>query len=400
MKCGVLTSLIVFLYSNAVAQHFFTIETDGLSRSYLVVTPSPEPIARLPVVIVLHDDGIIPVSLAKLNWSQLRRPSIVVFPVGLMGKWNCLSTDSIRAMNDVSFISKLIREINNSYKTDPTRVFMVGMGASNCMVNDFVSRYPKLVRGRAQWNYQRTVSPGQVFPEPARQLDSLSLANPSTHVETIKPAHAMISSRNYMPYEKKMDIFFHVGRWQQSPGKRTDFDSLTLVDLAKYHLMFGVQLEYNFTPSIATFIETELMIIPKEQNINSISWGGGQGVNVKASGKGGIVIPYGIGFKYSFEKNKIRPFLSASGGRTYIYLGGGKASGGIGSISKTITKRKESPWRYTFGGGLDARMAPQVSFRFYTGYCFGSSLEPPMGSITNFEGLSIQLGLVFILSKK
>lgn len=382
-------------------QRFFSIESDSLTRSYLLVTPLGGNVTNLPLVILLHDKHVLPTTLANMKWSKLRQPPLIVFPVGLRNQWACGdNADSLKM--DTDFLLKIIFEIQNNFLTDPSRVFFVGMGSSFCLADYFAKKHSALVRAAVRWNYTNNSLPPVLLTEPTRQLDSVVVRNPLVSHHAMPPERFAFEppQERYTPYLDHSTLNFHIARWQQSSASRTEFDSVTMTDLSQYHFMFGFQYAYHFTERLSAHVETDFMIIPKEREINGISWGGGQGVKVTARGNGGIIVPYGVGMRYSIPREKFRPFLSGSIGGTFMFVGGGTAIGGTGGINKMINKRKKNVLRYSFGPGFYWRIAKAVSLQVLVQYTSSSNMEPAIASVKRFEGLSFQSGLLFLLGKQ
>ncbi len=380
------------------SQRVFSLEVDSLNRSYLLVGPSRDEPAKLPLVIVLHDEGTSPFSLEGFNWSRLQQPAIIALPIGLRGKWACKG-DSV--LHDEAFLMKLIFQVQNNFRTDPTRVFIIGMGDASCLADRFSKKHPALVRATANWS-RNSLRP-ETMPERTRQFDSLIFRNPASPAGREAAESFSFRKDNETPtefsYADRTTLSFHIGRWDQSRRSRKGPDTVTLTDLGEYHFMFGFAAGYYFNKHWSFFIGSDFLIIPKERTINGISWGGGQGVRVNVSGKGGIVVPYGIGLRYSFPRRVVMPFLSAGIGSTFMFIGGGSASGGPGNINKSIVKRKENLLRYSADTGCDIRLSPNTFFQLKAGYTFSSIIEPELASVDRFEGLSFSIGLLFILGK-
>jgi hypothetical protein len=352
------------------------------------------------MIILLHDQKVMPFSLARMEWSRLKYKSIVVFPVALRNRWSCqTNADSLKA--DEKFLLRLIFQIQNNFRTDPSRVFITGMGSSFCLADAFAKKHPSLIRAAVPWEHSSSRSSS--IPERSSSFDSLVSHNPGIAQpkgDTVKFAFDQNTKEEKLPYANHTTLAFHLGRWQQAKSARTDFDTQTMTDLSQYHFQFGLEVGYYFTERWSAFLNSDFMIIPKERKVNSISWGGGQGVNVRASGKGGIVIPYGMGIRYTIPRGNFRPFFSALLGSTFLFVGGGKASGGSGGVTKDIVKRKVSVFRAALGTGFDLCLSQTVSLQFTAQYAFSPKISPPLGSVNRFQGLSIMAGLLFILNRK
>lgn len=385
--------------SVVLAQRLFSFELDSLRRSYLVVEPVGEERTSLPLVILLHDEKTLPVTLAKWDWSKLYQPCLMVFPFALRNKWTCrVGSDSVNA--DEKFLVRLIFHIQNNFRTDPSRVFIIGTGYSFCLADHFAKANRAIVCAAAAWKPWPVLPHSSIMHE-RLPFDSLVRRHPAIAVtrndSTGFVEHPKIQKEAYAGHTT---LAFHLGRWQQAKSSHVSFDSLTLTDLAEYHFLFGLEVSYHFTERWSVFAMGDFIIIPKKREITSIAWGGGYGVKVKASGEGGIVIPYGLGARYTISRENFRPFVYASVGATFLHIGGGQATGGSGGINRKIEERKESVFRYGSGIGFDLRASSMTSMQLTAHYTFSSKIEPSLASVDRFQGASFLAGLLFILNRK
>jgi hypothetical protein len=381
------------------AQRLFSFELDSLSRSYLVVEPSNEERTNLPLIILLHDEKTLPVTLAKWDWSKLYQPCLIVFPIALRNKWACrVDSDSVKA--DEKFLFRLIFHIQNNFRTDPSRVFIIGAGYSFCLADHFAKANRSIVRAAVAWKPWPVLTHGSITPE-RLPFDSLVRRYPAI-AGTRNDSTRFVEQPKIQkePYADHTTLAFHLGRWQQAKSSHVSSDSLILTDLAEYHFLFGLEVSYHFTERWSGFAGGDFIIIPKKREITSISWGGGYGVNVKASGEGSLVIPYGLGIRYTIPRENFRPFVYASAGATFLHIGGGKVTGGSGGIDKKIEERRESVFRYGSGIGFDLRASPMTSMQVTAHYTFSSKIEPSLASVDRFQGASFLAGLLFILNRK
>lgn len=397
-----LTSLLCFFLLGpitTIAQRFFTIQVDSLTRSYMVKAPDEE-IVRLPMVIILHDSHVRPLSLENLPWNNLRQPAVMVFPIGLLNQWKCMdSEDSLLAERDLRFLYRLVKEVHKSFSTDRSRTFLIGMGDSYCVVQDFYKRHHGLVRSIARWDYDSESGGGRnVIPEPP-ELDSLVIHNP-TKPDSLRTQRLPFEqgSKTFKLYQGHFSFSINLGRWQQASGSRTAFNTSTFVDIAEHHFIFGLSGDYNFTERISTLLDANLIIIPKEERINSIQLGP-NGIQVNGIGNGGIIVSYGTGVRYVFPRETFRPFILAALGATYMHIEGGTGSGSSNGISRDITRAVESIFTCRFGAGFDYRLSGDVAFRFSTTYYMSNKITPPIGSIEAFQGLSVMGGLGFLIGE-
>ncbi len=232
---------------------------------------------------------------------------------------------------------------------------------------------------------------GKGFSAPLLQTDTL--------VEQLsKPVPATDVSK---PYHKRFSIGINAGRWQQSQRSQVGPDNLTFVNVADYHFKMGAQLEYHYTEALSFYLDVNTIIIPKEENIQGISWRLGQGIRLNATGKGGIIVPYGLGVRYAWTFNRLRPFVTSTVGATYFYLGGGTVSIAIfnSTDEENIVRQQKHVLQWNVGGGFDYRFSPVFSSRLASQYWLSSPLSPPIGAVDAFQGLSFTLGLVFLMGR-
>lgn len=169
--------LLLFLAGcfSGTAQQSFIIETDSVIRSYRLVIPKGETTHRLPLVILLHDCDIDPDKLAVLPWSLLRRPVLIAIPVALTS-WTC---DTLKSQHDQRFLSTIMLQVQQNFRVDNARIFIVGMGISYCLAENYLHNHPGQVRAAIQWNYRKDLFRYMtITPDPAQQADSLTNDKP------------------------------------------------------------------------------------------------------------------------------------------------------------------------------------------------------------------------------
>jgi opacity protein-like surface antigen len=401
MRRLLLVAVLLLFCTSLLAQRAFTVQVDSLTRAYFVSVPGGETVS-LPLFIILHDNGIRPTSLESLPWHKLKQPAVIVFPAGLLTQWHCKNNeDSLLAIRDQKFLLKLLFQVQNNFRTDLSRTFIIGMGDAHCLAQDLLRTNPALIRSAIQWDYQKDLVESKIIvPEPARKLDSLVSHNPSTPREPEKMKVPFEQEEAvFKPYRKHVSFAITLGRWQQAESSRTEFDTTTFVDIAKSHFMIGIQAEYNVTERLSVFADMNIVTIPKKQNINAVTFGPG-GVQATGDGHGGIIVPFGAGIRYAFPYGNFRPFITGAVGRTHIHAEGGTGSGNSSTgIAKNITKKVENVLTYRIGAGFDYRLSGTVSFRLVSSYFMSSKIDPPAGSVDAFRGLSIVAGLAFVLGK-
>jgi hypothetical protein len=386
--------------SYIAAQRIFTLQSDSIRRSYLVNVPKDKT-DHLPLIIILHDNYIRPLALDNLPWHRLRQPAVILLPIGLLHRWYCSpSGDSVKADQDQKFLWQVILQTQHAFNTDPSSVFIIGMGEAHCVAEGFVKRYPGIVRAVTRWNYGKEQMRNQYITSGSvHTLDSIIQYNPPQAASTIPVSTAPPANKHPKLYKQHVSLGITLGRWQQAERSRTEFDDETFIDIAKHHFIFGFTIDYNFTEKISTYADVHCILIPKEKTIHSITIGPG-GVQASGSGHGGIVIPYAAGIRYAFLFGSLRPFITAAAGYTYIHVEGGTGSGSSqGGIKKDIVRKIENIFTYHIGTGVDYRFSPGTSLRFSASYTLSNKIDPPAGSINYYQGASILTGLAFILAK-
>ena len=163
-KC--LSSLFAFFFlfnltSSASANgqsSTYTVESDGLERTYKIYRPSVPFSMILPVMIVLHG-GLgnaehIETS-SEMNLVADTGPFIAVYPNGTGGirkriedkrTWNagnCCGLAVKKTIDDVKFIQKMIEDIALRYSIDRTRIYVTGISNGAMMAYRLACEIPE-----------------------------------------------------------------------------------------------------------------------------------------------------------------------------------------------------------------------------------------------------------------
>jgi polyhydroxybutyrate depolymerase len=116
-----------------------SIESGGIVRSYQVHVPARKASQALPLVLVLHGGGG--------NGAGMRTPTgmdsssntagfIAVYPDGQQKNWSDGrgTTDAEKAgVNDVAFLSSLVRQLSSELNADPKRIYVTGISNGGFM---------------------------------------------------------------------------------------------------------------------------------------------------------------------------------------------------------------------------------------------------------------------------
>jgi polyhydroxybutyrate depolymerase len=123
---------------------FLNLEHDGYRREYILHLPlNHEKLARPPLVLALHGGGGTAKGMIRLTKGRFNELAdeygfLVVYPQGLEKSWNDDRDDPIsfahkNDIDDVGFLSTLIRLMAQKYKADPQRVFATGISNGGFM---------------------------------------------------------------------------------------------------------------------------------------------------------------------------------------------------------------------------------------------------------------------------
>lgn len=122
-----------------------TLEVGGLRRSYLLHIPQSYQAAKpTPVVLAFHGGGGRARSmnrLAGLNAFSEKAGFIVVYPEGLERHWNDgRNVPNKTNYDDVSFVSKLIDELEKNWNVDSKRIYATGISNGGFFCQTLVSQ--------------------------------------------------------------------------------------------------------------------------------------------------------------------------------------------------------------------------------------------------------------------
>ncbi len=124
----------ILFFSISFSQ-WFTIQHDGISRSYYVSYPenSTEP---TPLIINMHGFGSSAEQQQAYSQMDLyAHPEniAVVYPQGLNNSWNVYTYWDSNSYDDVGFISNMIDDISSNFDIDSNRIYACGMSNGGYM---------------------------------------------------------------------------------------------------------------------------------------------------------------------------------------------------------------------------------------------------------------------------
>jgi len=139
MRIIALLFAILLLSSPAVADE--KISVDGRDRSYTVYRPSGLSAARpVPMVVVLHGGfGTGSQAEKSYRWDSLANDKgfVAVYPDGYRRSWNagggCCGPAYRENVDDLKFITAMIRAVSGVHNIDPKRVYLTGISNGAAM---------------------------------------------------------------------------------------------------------------------------------------------------------------------------------------------------------------------------------------------------------------------------
>jgi len=125
-----------------------TLQVQGRTRGYLLITPNTPTPGPRPLVLVYHGDGGTMTDLHdEWKWENAtRNDAFVVYPDGINRAWD-LETKA--GNKDIDFTTALIDELAKTLPIDRTRVFATGYSSGGFFVNVLACHRPDLLRGIA-----------------------------------------------------------------------------------------------------------------------------------------------------------------------------------------------------------------------------------------------------------
>ncbi len=142
-------------------------------------------------------------------------------------------------------------------------------------------------------------------------------------------------------------------------------------------------------------------MLPREQDISSVQFGGPNGISIEGQGGGGAMITIGIEGRYFFKPEALtRPYVKIETGFiNAVAIGGeGGFSSGAGQF-QTLRERREQ-FRYLQPGfGLAHRMAKQAMLDFNLSYLFSADRSRDIGGINSPGGVTATIGFHFVFGR-
>lgn len=118
--------------------------SDLRNRDVLYFRPNAVSATKAPAIVLLHYLHGTPEDMADLtNIARVARDSgaWVILPDGVQGKWN-YGAASVKTVNDVKFLGRVIDDAIANYPIDAQRIYMAGYSNGGLMAQRFACEQP------------------------------------------------------------------------------------------------------------------------------------------------------------------------------------------------------------------------------------------------------------------
>ncbi|MCF0072820.1 hypothetical protein LZD49_20235 [Dyadobacter sp. CY261] len=385
--------LSLTLFSQGRAQRVFVNRIEGLNRSYLFYsnTTNYDLNSNKPVVIVLHENGqSAREAFAKAPWKSVREPAIFIFPNALKGQWDC-SNDSSSA-NDIQFIQSIITDTYANFHSDRNRVYVLGSGKNECLVDRFRSGNPKTPLTFSPWTAGRTDSLA-ALGHVADVLKTRGQAD-TTYALWIDPSLPRkldpIDSLKGYRLHNRLVIDVRYGGVAMMGSVRTWKTDGTYTDFFKAHSFIDIHLTKWMNDSIAWFLDIGRLKVPMTQEMTESG--------VIRSG-GGMIMPLTLGFKYALPRMIGNPyFLLGSGFIQAMAFGGRMNPGAMSSGTRpNFDAEMRMVFHTTIGTGIDLRLAKRFMVGAHLRYIHSAQFKSA-AKVDAIRGFNLNFGLGYILN--
>ncbi len=204
-------------------------------------------------------------------------------------------------------------------------------------------------------------------------------------------------------YHGKITLGFIFGRRHISgENKAGSPDTVTFTDFNDKRGFIGLELGYFIEDRWQLVLSGDLLILPKEQDISSIQFGGSGGISVEGQGSGGAMITVGIEGRYFFhEQSLTRPYAKLETGMVRAVAIGGEGGFTFGQGQFQNRRERRELYRYLQPGfGVSHRMARQAILDFNLSYLFSADRSRNIGGIESPGGITGTISFHFVFGDK
>ena len=129
--------LLLIFFINFSFSQWFTLNHDGVMRSYFIAYPADiSPDENAPLIINMHGyGGNAQQQQAYSEMDAYAHPQniAVVYPQGLNNSWNVFTYWDSNPYDDVGFINHMLNDISDNFNIDENRIYACGMSNGGYM---------------------------------------------------------------------------------------------------------------------------------------------------------------------------------------------------------------------------------------------------------------------------
>lgn len=203
-------------------------------------------------------------------------------------------------------------------------------------------------------------------------------------------------------YEKRWTLGMVYGQRFILGANQADApDTITFSDFTDRRSFFGLEIGYFVNNRWQVGVAFDVLFLPKEQSISSITVGGPNGIDVEGQGNGGGMLNLGVVGRYFLvNTSATRPYLGLKVGQIYSLVEGG--TGGFTLNRGQFQETQRLTATYSYGNltlGFTHRLTLGFMVDLNAGYLHASS-SSNIGGIMSPGGVTTTLTLQIIVGAK
>ncbi len=201
-------------------------------------------------------------------------------------------------------------------------------------------------------------------------------------------------------YKNRWSIGFTYGQRHVENANKTGIpDTVTFTDFTSRKAFYGIEGSYFVSQKVQVFLALNILLLPEEQNINSISIGN-NGLQVEGSGNGGAMINSGIGVRYLLLNGAIlRPYAGLQVGNIRAIAKGGKADISLFNRNLQIEEVTRNFGYVNPTVGINYRIAPGSMLDLNLGYLKANKTEG-IGGVVSPSGVTLALTFHLVINAR
>ena len=378
---------------SAKSQRVFSINVDGINRSYLFYsnTVNYDNNSNNPVVIVLHENGkTARDAFAKAAWRQIREPAIFIFPNAIQNTWDC-NTNTTR-INNSKFLKTIISSTYYNFHNDRNRVYVMGSDENACVVEKFKEDHPKITAAFSKWPTENpdTLQAGmdieRVLKTPISADTTYSLWVDPSLPKKLSPIDSLKGYRLH----NRLVVEVRYGGFAMLGSVRTWINDGTYTNFYNAHSFLDIHITKWMNDSIAWFVDAGRLKVPRTQEMTE------SGI-IKSGG--GMITPITLGFKYAFPRMKGHPYLLLGSGVIQAMAFGGRInpSAMTSGSRPNFDAEMRMVFHTTIGTGVDLRFTKRFTVGAHLRYIHSAQFKSA-AKVDAIRGFNLNFGLGYIIN--